>query len=141
MKLLILVVAFFSCAAHSQVRHDPCSVDKVNGKIIFDCGSTQEEVSLADLKGDKGKDGKDGKDGMDGENSQEQFVNVCVHDNDHIDKTYSISVSELIKGRWGMTGQYDYAGNCDAENQCSCDRCPRFVSPSNKLRIRHNHGE
>ena len=148
MKVLPLIVfSLMSCAlndppvsASEDVApcHFPVKIERTDSKIVFTpCNGDPTEVSFAELKGDRGAAGAQGESGPRGpagSGSSEVMVTVCRHDpQSHLDKTWSISVGDLITTSWGHDSRFDYAGSCQYENQCVCDRCgyhfdePKFI--------------
>lgn len=143
--IILFFILFFSVLAKSQVRHDPCSVKKVDGKIVFDCGHTKTEINIEDIKGQKGDKGEKGDMGQggNGENIKTIKMKYCKHMPNHLNRTMNISVFGVVTGHLGFYGQNDHSGEClsHEEGKCTCDRCYNNNFASDKIYFYHKDGE
>lgn len=110
--------------------------DSENPTIWVKAKGTIGPIGKTGLQGEKGSRGGSGSRGPTGPkgeigpsgSGEQTFVTVCRHSpKDHIDRTTSISVSELISSSWGSDTVYDYSGACQNTGECSCDKCQNLV--------------
>lgn len=127
--------------------HTPIKkVDLGGGKtrLIFNCNPETYHDLIPAEKGEKGDKGEKGEKGLKGSSGgrgtagpvgpqgpagtggAESFSTICIHGEDHIDKTWSITPSEFMSKHFGVDDSY--AGACHDEGQCTCDECRNFNS-------------
>jgi hypothetical protein len=92
--------------------YDECIVTELDQGVHIKCGKTDAMLNH----------GKSGRPGRSATPLEEIFINVCIHGDDHIYRTHSISIKNFLETRIGADGAFDYSGNC--EQQCYCDECP-----------------
>lgn len=162
--LLIALLAIASCANNEPAFaeetepaapcHEPIKIVDTGAKLIF-ITNCQTESPLEFVKPVDGNDGEQGIQGETGErgssggrgptgstgpqgpSAEEIFGVICNHGRDHIDRTLSISTSELVFSKWGVASEFDYPGPCENSGQCSCDQCPRFANTTESIKILH----
>jgi hypothetical protein len=161
--LLVTLIAIAACANKDRPAiaaetenpcHLPIKIVDTGDKFLFilNCkpsepvefikpldGKPGKDGSKGD-KGDKGSTGRTGSTGAkgdQGDSAEEIYGVVCNHGRDHIDRTLSISTSDLVFSKWGIASEFDYPGPCENQGQCSCDACPSFATPTENIRIIH----
>lgn len=98
-----------------------CTTSTTEVGIKITCGETVSQLKHGQ-NGAPGRGGSPGTDGDDGASAGDVMFTACIHGDDHIYRTTSISLLEFVSDRIGERGAGDYKGNC--ENACGCDLCP-----------------
>jgi hypothetical protein len=139
---IISLCAFASCASKKAKAAEPApchnggitQVRTAEKLVITTCTFVQpctcdsQEIVFSELKGApgaRGPAGEPGARGGQGPAGGDEVISWCHHsEQDHINRTVRVKISDVVKQFGGYRGQADFPGSCgDTENKCLCDRC------------------